>query len=124
MLTAKNRVAILLEDGIKGDHGKTGLAFLRYSQTEIVAVIDRACAGESLAKLTGIDRHVPIVVNVQAALEYKPDVLLIGIAPSGGQLPASLQAEIEIAVNAGISIVNGLHSLLGSQYTQLQPGQW
>ncbi|MGL5940979.1 MAG: DUF1611 domain-containing protein [Waterburya sp.] len=124
MLTAKNRVAILLEDGIKGDHGKTGLAFLRYSQTEIVAVIDRACAGESLAELTGIERHVPIVVNVQAALEYKPDVLLIGIAPSGGQLPASLQAEIEIAINAGISIVNGLHTLLAPQYTQLQPGQW
>ncbi|MGL4882476.1 MAG: DUF1611 domain-containing protein, partial [Waterburya sp.] len=81
MLTAKNRVAILLEDGIKGDHGKTGLAFLRYSQTEIVAVIDRACAGESLAELTGIDRHVPIVADVKAALEYKPDVLLIGIAP-------------------------------------------
>ncbi len=124
MLTAKNRVAILLEDGIKGDHGKTGLAFLRYSQTEIVAVIDRACAGESLGELTGIDRHVPIVADVQAALEYKPDVLLIGIAPSGGQLPASLQAEIEIAINAGMSIVNGLHTLLGSQYTQLQPGQW
>lgn len=124
MLTAKNRVAILLEKGIKGDHGKTGLAFLRYSQTEIVAVIDRACAGESLGELTGIDRHVPIVADVQAALAYKPDVLLIGIAPSGGQLPASLQAEIEIAINAGMSIVNGLHTLLGSQYTQLQPGQW
>ena len=42
MLTAKNRVAILLTDGIKGHHGKTGLAFLRYSDTNIVAVIDRA----------------------------------------------------------------------------------
>ncbi|MGL6338790.1 MAG: DUF1611 domain-containing protein, partial [Waterburya sp.] len=69
-------------------------------------------------------RDLPIVADVKAALEYKPDVLLIGIAPSGGQLPASLQAEIEIAVNAGISIVNGLHSLLAPQYTQLQPGQW
>jgi uncharacterized NAD-dependent epimerase/dehydratase family protein len=124
VLRANNRVVIMLEDGIKGDHGKTGLAFLRYSQTEIVAVVDRACAGESLVNLTGIERHVPIVANVQAAWVYNPDVLLIGIAPSGGQLPASLQAEVEIAIDAGISIVNGLHTLLAPQYSNLQPGQW
>lgn len=124
MLKANNRVAILLEDGIKGDHGKTGLAFLRYSQTEIVAIIDRACAGESLVALTGIERHVPIVANVEAALKYNPDVVLIGIAPSGGLLPANLQTEIEIAINSGLSIVNGLHTLLAPQYTHLKPGQW
>jgi uncharacterized NAD-dependent epimerase/dehydratase family protein len=124
VLKANNRVAILLEDGIKGDHGKTGLAFLRYSQTEIVAIIDRACAGESLVALTGIERHVPIVANVEAALKYNPDVVLIGIAPSGGLLPANLQTEIEIAINSGLSIVNGLHTLLAPQYTHLKPGQW
>ena len=32
-LTANSRVAILLQGGIKGNHGKTGLAFLRYGQT-------------------------------------------------------------------------------------------
>ncbi|BAZ44484.1 hypothetical protein NIES4102_14940 [Chondrocystis sp. NIES-4102] len=124
MLTDKNRVAILLEDGIKGDHGKTGLAFLRYSQTEIVVVIDRASAGESLSQLTGIDCNVPIVANIEYALEYNPDVLLIGIAPSGGQLPDNLKTEVAKAIEAGISIVNGLHTLLQPEYQQLQPGQW
>ncbi|MGB5714409.1 MAG: DUF1611 domain-containing protein, partial [Waterburya sp.] len=124
MLTANNRVVILLTEGIKGVHGKTGLAFLRYSQTDILAVIDPKSAGESLAKSTGIGRDVPIVKNTQAALAYNPDVLLIGIAPSGGQLPAELLAEIEIAVKGGLSIVNGLHTPLNPKFPDLQPDQW
>ena len=124
MLTAKHRVTILLTDGIKGHHGKTGLAFLRYSDTQIVAVIDRAWAGESLADLTGIAQDAPIVADVRAALAYQPDVLLIGIAPSGGKLPPDLQQEIEVAIAAGVSIVNGLHTLLNPQFPNLQPGQW
>ncbi len=124
MLTAKTRVAILLEDGIKGKHGKTGLAFLRYSHTDIVAVIDRSCAGESLAELTQIATDAPIVGDMSAALVYKPDVLLIGIAPSGGKLPADLAKEVKIAVYAGLSIINGLHTQLQPQYPNLQPNQW
>lgn len=124
MLTANSRVAILLTGEIKGIHGKTGLAFLRYSQTNIVAVIDPDTAGESLTALTGIKRDLPIVKNVQAALAYNPDALLIGIAPSGGQLPAELFTEIQIAIKAGISIVNGLHSPLNPQFPNLQPDQW
>lgn len=124
MLTATSRVAILLTNEIKGVHGKTGLAFLRYSQTDIVAVIDPETAGESLVKLTGIERNVPIVQNTQAALAYNPDVLLIGIAPSGGQLAAELLAEIAIAVKGGLSIVNGLHTPLKTNFPDLQPGQW
>jgi uncharacterized NAD-dependent epimerase/dehydratase family protein len=124
MLTAKSRVAILLEGGIKGHHGKTGLAFLRYGNTNMVAIIDRTCVGESLVELTGIERDIPIVADVQSALALRPDALLIGIAPSGGQLPLELHQEIEVAVRAGISIVNGLHTLLAPQFTDLHPGQW
>lgn len=124
MLTANSRVAILLTGEIKGIHGKTGLAFLRYSQTNIVAIIDPETAGESLTALTGIDRDVPIVKNTQAALAYNPDALLIGIAPSGGQLPVELLAEIEIAIEAGVSLVNGLHNPLKPKFPDLQPGQW
>jgi uncharacterized NAD-dependent epimerase/dehydratase family protein len=122
-LTANSRVAILLQGGIKGSHGKTGLAFLRYSSTKIVAAIDAEAVGESLVELTKIERNVPIVRDVTAALPYQPDILLIGIAPSGGQLSPDLAAEIAIAVKAGLSIVNGLHTLLNHQFPNLQPGQ-
>ena len=124
MLTANSRVVILLTKGIKGIHGKTGLAFLRYSQTKIVAVIDPESAGESLETLTGIARDVPLVPNTSAALAFNPDVLLIGIAPSGGELPADLLIEIEIALKAGLSLVNGLHTQIKPKFPDLQPDQW
>ena len=127
-LTADQRVAVLLHEGIRGEHGKTGLTFLRYSEAAIAAVIDYQCVGESLADLRDIPRPVPIVETVTAALAYQPDVLLIGIAPSGGQLPPAWQAEIKQAVKAGLSVVNGLHtpirSLFPEEELNLQSGQW
>ena len=57
-------------------------------------------------------------------MAYNPDVLLIGIAPSGGQLAAELLAEIAIAVKGGVSIVNGLHTPLNAKFPDLQSGQW
>lgn len=126
-LTAQHRVAILLHEGIRGDHGKTGLTFLRYSEATVVAVIDKQCTGESLVNLRGIDRNVPIVEDFAAALAYQPDVLLIGIAPSGGKLPPAWEQEVKQAVKAGLSIVNGLHtpirSLFANEEITLQSGQ-
>ncbi len=127
-LTAAHRVIILLSGGIKGEHGKTGLAFLRYSEANIVAIIDPESVGESITTLRGIERDVPIVGDMTTALTYSPDVLLIGIAPSGGQLPPAWSAEIKQAITAGLSVVNGLHTPIRSLFTdeelQLQSGQW
>jgi uncharacterized NAD-dependent epimerase/dehydratase family protein len=92
-----------------------------------VAVIDRQCAGESLPALTGIAREVPIVATVAQALAYAPNVLAIGIAPSGGVLPDEWQQEIKQAVIAGLSIINGLHTPLSSipeLQSSLREGQW
>ena len=124
ILNAKHRVVILLEGGIEGHHGKTGLAFLRYSQTNIVAVVDSDSAGQSLVEMTGIDRNIPIVADIEAALVFQPEVLLIGIAPSGGQLPDYLMQSVAAALKIGLSIVNGLHTLLEPQFPNLKTQQW
>ena len=126
-LQANQRVAILLHEGIKGPQGKTGLALLRYSEAQIVAAIDRQCVGESLLELTGIASDVPIVASVAEALAYTPNVLTIGIAPSGGVLPDEWWQEIKQAVAAGLSIVNGLHTPMATMpelRDSLQDGQW
>ncbi|NJN86004.1 MAG: DUF1611 domain-containing protein [Leptolyngbyaceae cyanobacterium SL_7_1] len=126
-LTARTRLAILLHEGLRSSRGKTGLSLLRYSDIPIVAVIDYECAGGSLAELTGIAREVPIVASVQESLIYEPDVLAIGIAPSGGALPAAWQAEMQAGIAAGLSVVNGLHTPLASDPTLqslLRPNQW
>ncbi|MEA5497037.1 DUF1611 domain-containing protein [Limnoraphis robusta] len=127
------RLAILLHGGILGATGKTGLSLLRYSQANIVAVIDRDCAGKSLSELTGINRNVPIVASVKDALAFHPNILMIGIAPSGGALPEEWWLDLDDALEAGLSIVNGLHTKLIPLVEQrhqtninqfLKPQQW
>ncbi|MDJ0555093.1 MAG: DUF1611 domain-containing protein [Microcoleaceae cyanobacterium MO_207.B10] len=122
-----SKIVILLHDGIQGQNGKTGLSLLRYSQAEIVAVIDRQSAGKSLPELTKIPRNAPIVASVNEAIAYHPEILVIGIAPSGGALPDEWLAEIKQAVSSGLSIVNGLHTPLANHpdlKSLLQPQQW
>ena len=125
-LPLNQRVTILLHGEICGTHGKTGLAILRYSESPIVAVIDRESVGKSLLELTGIKRDVPIVSSVAAALEYQPEVLVIGVAPKGGILPEDYWHELKNALSAGMSVVNGLHTPLATipeLKTLLKPGQ-
>ncbi len=127
MIESDQQVAILLHEGIRGTHGKTGLAMLRYSDAEIVVVIDRECAGESLVELTGIPRDVPIVASAEDALKYQPDVLAIGIAMLGGVLPEDWRQDVRDAIAAGVSIANGLHTCLQDDpefKALLKPGQW
>ncbi len=127
MLKSSHRLAVLLHEGITGLQGKTGLTLLRYSPAHVVCAIDRTVAGKSLVELTGINRDIPIVDSMQAALSYQPDVLAIGIAPSGGIIPDSWYVELREAVAGGLSIVNGLHTPLANHpelVGLLQPHQW
>jgi uncharacterized NAD-dependent epimerase/dehydratase family protein len=97
------------------------------SAERIAPVIDRECAGESLVELTGIPRQVPIVASVEEVLKYQPDVLAIGIARLGGELPEDWRQEVKVAIASGLSIVNGLHAQLNNDpelNALLKPGQW
>ncbi len=130
-LQPHHRIAILLHNGITGTKGKTGLALLRYSKNPIAVVVDESCAGQSLKELTGIDRDVPIVATMAAALDYKPDVLAIGLAPSGGRLPEPWIEDVRVAIAAGLSVMNGLHTYFNDDPTLTQhidparyPDQW
>jgi uncharacterized NAD-dependent epimerase/dehydratase family protein len=126
MLTANHRVAILLHEGITGQQGKTGLAMARFSQLPIVAIVDHQTAGQSFPALTGIPKEIPIVATVSDALAYQPDVLVVGIAPSGGRLPEAWLAEVRQAIDLGWSIANGLHTPLATlpELPPLRQGQW
>ncbi|WP_088890611.1 DUF1611 domain-containing protein [Leptolyngbya ohadii] len=127
MLKPTDRIAILLHEGTQSSKGKTGISLLRYSENPIVAVVDQSCAGQSLPQLTGIDRDAPIVASVKDALAYKPDVLAIGIAPSGGALPEPWRQEVKQGVAAGLSVMNGLHTAMADDpefQALLKPDQW
>lgn len=126
-LTPNHRIALLLHDGLQSSRGKTGISMLRYSDIPIVAVIDAKSVGRSVPELTGIQRPVPIVASMEEALTYGPNVLAIGIAPSGGALPEPWRQEVKTAVASGLSVVNGLHTPMATDpelRSHLQTDQW
>jgi uncharacterized NAD-dependent epimerase/dehydratase family protein len=62
------------------------------------------------------------------ALAYGPAVAVVGLAPSGGRLPAEMRADVRTALQAGLSLASGLHSRLAEDpefaAIPLAPGQW
>ena len=68
MLSASAPIVLLQHGGLDDLSGKTGLAMLRYRSGPIVAVIDPVFAGADLQAVTGINRAVPVVADMAAAL--------------------------------------------------------
>ena len=105
---------ILAEGNFGFHHGKTAVGVIRYGPDTVVAVIDSTRAGGNVwSILPGHD--IPIVETLGEALAMtpRPDTLLIGIAPTGGRLPASWRAVILEAIRAGLDVHSGLHTFLG-----------
>jgi len=104
-----HRVTLLQHDGLRGLSGKTGLALLRYRHGPVVAVVDQEHAGEDLQALIGVDCSAPVVASIEQALQHRPDVAVIGLAASGGELRDPLQRDVLEALRAGPKVTNGLH---------------
>ena len=124
MLRRDQKLAIYMEGAILGYGGKMGFGILRYSPNPIVSVIDSQTAGQDAARATGIPRSCPIVPDVEAAIALGAEVMVLGIAPPGGLIPQAWYPVIDRTVDLGLSIVNGLHDLLGPRYPALPRGQW
>ena len=106
---------VVFAPGAFGDRAaKTAHGVIAYSSDTTVAVVDPRHAGKRVRDVVPyLDSDAPIVATVAASLAYGPTSLLIGIAPAGGKLPDDYRAEIAVALQAGLEVVNGLHAFLG-----------
>jgi len=106
-LAAGERTVILAE-GFSGDphYGKTMRGVLRYRREDVVVIVDSTRAGETEA-------GVPIVADVDSALSFGPEVAIVGVATQGGRFPPAWRAILRRSIDAGLSIENGLHEMLG-----------
>jgi uncharacterized NAD-dependent epimerase/dehydratase family protein len=86
---------------------------LRY---EVLGVVDPDCAGEDAGRLLdGRPRGIPIHASVADAIAgaaREPRHCVIGVATAGGVMPPDLRESIVDAIEAGLTVVNGLHQLL------------
>jgi uncharacterized NAD-dependent epimerase/dehydratase family protein len=109
------RRLVILTEGQFGIHdAKTAIGVIRYGHDEILAILDSSMAGRNLREFLP-PHDVPFVATLAEALagSVRPDGLLIGIAPTGGRLPAEWRATILEAIAAGLDIHSGLHQFLG-----------
>jgi len=73
-------------------------------------------AGKIAREVLAIGRkNIPIVRDLAEALKYKPKVLIIDIAPPGGQLTETWKRIVEKAIRSKLDTVSGLHFFLGDQ---------
>ncbi len=106
-------------------NAKMAEGVLRYARNPIVAVIDTKLAGNRVSEVCSVRSDVPIVATLDEAVSMGAKVLVLGTAPSGGRMPADWITMLSTAIDAGLSIVNGMHDRLNDMFgDQLRPGQW
>ncbi len=101
---------ILTEGKTRPNSAKTAACLVRYRREEIVALLDSTQAGKTSQELLGVGGDLPVVASLARA--PAADTLLIGIAPSGGRLPAEMRAAVLDAIRRSMNIVSGLHEFL------------
>jgi uncharacterized NAD-dependent epimerase/dehydratase family protein len=121
-------LALYMEGAFGLDYGKMGYGVLRYSQNQIAGILDTTHAGKSVGDFfedPAMRPETPIVASLEELTARGAKVLVLGIAPSGGLLPAEWAKDLDRAVELGLSIVNGLHDPLRPRYEgKLSPGQF
>lgn len=104
---------------------KTAHGLLRHGKRyQILAVLDSESAGQdSGIVMEGKANGIPIVENLEAYLNsgaQKPDYLIIGIASAGGKIDPVWLPTLRLAIEQGISLVNGMHHKL-EDHPELAP---
>ncbi len=103
------RVALLAHEQFP-DRAKTAVGILRYADHDVVAVVDRATAGDYVREHIADVQDAPIVDSMAAVPDC--DALVIGIAPIGGGFEDSWRPDVRRALARGCDIVAGLHYFL------------
>lgn len=119
MIQKDKKLAIYMEGNLDSMYAKMGYGVMRYSNNPIVCVIDSDFAGKMVNEVIPQPFKIPIVTSVEEAHNKGADILVLGLAPSGGRLPHSWSSAIEKALKLGMSLVNGLHDQLHGRFGHL-----
>lgn len=114
-----------MEGNLGSEYGKMGYGVMRYSQNPVVCVVDSTQAGKRVCDACDLPHTLPVVGTLEEARGMGADVLVLGLAPSGGRVPAEWMPHLHRALELGMSLVNGLHDRLNEQlgHAIRHPGQ-
>ena len=116
-----NNNALVRTNGLlTSSDAKTAHGLIRGTERfNIIGSVDcAATAGKDAGELLdGKHRNIPVFENFENAITQLNPIhyLVIGVATVGGKLPGNMLDIIIKAIDAGISIVNGLHEYLNEK---------
>lgn len=118
--TAPRKAIVLAEGELGTTAGKTANGVIGHSEIfDVEAIIDSEHKGQLARDVLdiGTPGDIPIVASAEAALNHVEDgsAFVLGVAPAGGDLPASWVADIEAAIRSEYDIFSGLHTFLSEQ---------
>ncbi len=107
------RRLLLLADGcFTTVDAKTAACIAMYRPHDVVAVLDHTRAGMTVRDAIGFGGEAPVVAALDEALALKPEVAIVGTAPSGGELDGGTRAQIARCLEAGLDVASGMHAFL------------
>ena len=112
-MALSRRFLILAEGSFGPLSSKTANACIRYVPDEVAVVLDSGAAGRTAQDVLGFGGNIPVVGTFAAGMTFRPNALLIGIAPAGGQFPDAWRPIVGDALRAGLDVWSGLHTMLG-----------
>ncbi len=119
MFEHHQKLAIFMEGALDNDSGKMGFGLMRFSKHPIVCVIDSNYEGKSVSEAVGLPYSIPVVATVDEAVQLGAEIMVLGIAPSGGRFPAEWDGPVSHALENGLSLINGLHDDLNARFGHL-----
>ena len=111
-MTSARRILILAEGRFSPLKSKTANAALLYLPEQVAAVVDSTKAGQTAHQVLGYGGDIPVVRSITDGLALHPTHLLVGIAPPGGVLPESWRTDLRFALEHGLHVLSGLHTIL------------
>ncbi len=110
----KSNAIVITAGYLDTPSGKTAHGLIRGTDRfNILAVIDEKHAGKDAGEaLDGKKRNIPIYASISDFVKASKETAkycILGVATKGGIIPESIRATIKIALENGLSIVNGLH---------------
>jgi len=119
MFDPKQKMAIYMEASLNTDYSKMGYGVMRYTKHPVACVIDSEHTGKNVREASGQPFDIPVVGSVEEAAKLGAEIMVLGIAPSGGKFPDEWDAPMEQALHYGMSLINGLHDDLNERFGHL-----
>ncbi len=119
------RVGVYSAGQLATPQAKMAHGILRYAD-DVAVVIDAANAGRVAAEVVaGVDADIPIVATILDAVSLGMTELVIGVAPPGGEVDVSWNALLRPALDAQVTVINGLHTRLATlpEFADVPPQQ-